>query len=34
MKVSGKDYTDFYKSKRRQKYIDERSAESDIQSDK
>lgn len=27
MEVSQKDYTDFYKSKRRQKYIDERSAE-------
>lgn len=27
MEVSPKDYTDFYKSQRRQKYIDERSAE-------
>lgn len=27
MEVSPKDYTDFYKSKRRQKYIDERSVE-------
>lgn len=27
MEVSKKDYTDFYKDKRRQKYIDERSAE-------
>ena len=27
MEVSQKDYTDFYKSKRRQKYIDERSVE-------
>lgn len=27
MEVSKKDYTDFYKSKRRQKYIDERSVE-------